>query len=85
MLFQLKQSLANTNFKIKITKLLVTSLNQHVLLIINYCNRPVTNSYNKLINLKNVIQKIKNKFKIILRHWLPIGLTNYYIYTEILG
>jgi hypothetical protein len=32
-LFQLKQSLANIHFKIKITNLLVTSLNQPILLI----------------------------------------------------
>jgi hypothetical protein len=58
-LFQLKQSLASINFKIKITNLLVTSLNQHVLLTISY--------YNKLVNLRPIIQKL-NSLGVILPH-----------------
>ncbi len=51
MLFQLEQSLASINFKIKITNLLVTNLNKLVLLATGY--------HNKLVNLKPTIQKLK--------------------------
>ncbi len=59
MLFQLKQSLAIINFKIKITNMLITSLNQPITLTIGYCNTSITSSYNRPVNSKLVIQKLK--------------------------